>query len=829
MTVAPGQSLVCPIIVGRTAHLAALDRVLEQVRTGQAAPRAVVVSGEAGIGKSRLIAETVTQAVQQDFAVFQGACYETDQLRPYAPLIDLLRRRASLHSIDQFAGDLGSSLMLLAQLLPELRSFLPAASIVPTTDPQHDKHRLFEALADFLIRDAAARPTLVIIEDLHWCDDLSLEFLLGLMRRSLASAFLVVITYRDTEGPTSLRHFLTTLDREHLALELTLTRFDPGDVEAMIRAIFAQPHSVRAEFVEAIHTFTDGNPFFIEEVLKSLIAAGDIYQGPSGWTRKPIGELRIPRSVHDAVAQRVQQLSKTARHVLTLAAIAGRRFPFALLAVMTDLNEADLLASLKELIAAQLVIEEAADRFAFRHELTRHAISSTLLGRERQALHRSVGEALEQLAAAGLEVPVGELAYHFDAAQLWDKAFDYSRRAGEQARTLFASRSAADHFSRAIEAARQLGRELPIDLLVARGEVYEVLGQFESAQADFTAVLTHARFTHQRAVEWQALIDLGFLWARRDYARAGPFFQQALSLAREMHDDALIAHSLNRVGNWHMMIEQPQAAQDQHAQALAIFRALSDRSGMAETLDLMGTAGISAADMLGGREHYADAIALFRELNDRHGLASALTMAALCSGQYLSYSAVGADRDLVDESLAHAAEALTIERESDWRADEALTQIVMGLAHSVHGDYGEALAAMQAGRTIAIEIEHEQWQLNAELALGALYLDLGAWPAAVHHLEEALGLAQVTGSLYWARTVTGFLASAHIAQGELDRANAHLKAILPLERSMATMGERHAWRAYAELRLSSRRCGWIATGQHTTCRASATYSAARRP
>jgi DNA-binding NarL/FixJ family response regulator len=315
-------------------------------------------------------------------------------------------------------------------------------------------------------------------------------------------------------------------------------------------------------------------------------------------------------------------------------------------------------------------------------------------------------------------------------------------------------------------------------------------------------VLTHARFTHQRAVEWQALIDLGFLWARRDYARAGPFFQQALSLAREMHDDALIAHSLNRVGNWHMMIEQPQAARDQHAQALAIFRALSDRPGMAETLDLMGTAGISAADMLGGREHYAEAITLFRELNDRHGLASALTMAALCSGQYLSYLAVGADRDLVDESLAHAAEALTIERESDWRADEALTQIVMGLAHSVHGDYGEALAALQAGRTIAIEIEHEQWQLNADLALGALYLDLGAWPAAVQYLEQALTLAQATGSLYWARTVTGFLASAYIAQGELDQAEMKLDAILPADRSMSTLGERHGWRAYAELQLA---------------------------
>ncbi len=150
-----------------------------------------------------------------------------------------------------------------------------------------------------------------------------------------------------------------------------------------------------------MYTLTEGNPFIIEELLKSLIEAGDIFDEQGRWKRKELRELHIPRSVRDAVQQRTAHLSESARQVLHLAAVAGRHFDFALLQELTQQDEAQLLRLIKELMAAQLVVEESAEQFAFRHALTRQAVYGQLLVRERKALHRTIAETFERRGAPG--------------------------------------------------------------------------------------------------------------------------------------------------------------------------------------------------------------------------------------------------------------------------------------------------------------------------------------------------------------------------------------------------------------------------------------------
>src|SRR5262249_42151559 len=159
-----------------------------------------------------------------------------------------------------------------------------------------------------------------------------------------------------------------------------LSRHEVGD---LIKAIFDLQRPVRVEFVDTLQALTEGNPFFVEEILKSLILSGDIFYSNDGWERKTINELHIPRSVQDAVQQRVEQLSPTAKQLIVIAAAAGRRFDFALLSELTQRDEYELINAIKEMIGAQLVVEESAERFAFRHALTREAIYTQLLYRER--------------------------------------------------------------------------------------------------------------------------------------------------------------------------------------------------------------------------------------------------------------------------------------------------------------------------------------------------------------------------------------------------------------------------------------------------------------
>ena len=793
------NSVVCPVLIGRTSAIASLDGAIISTRNAQG--QAIVLAGEAGIGKSRLVAETKVRAAQMGFSILEGKCFEPDRALPYAPLIDLLRAFCLARSPEEIGRDLDSSASELAKLLPELATLLPDLVITSPLEPEQEKRRLFQTLAQLFARLAASYPLLVVVEDLQWSDDTSFEFLLHLGRRLAVQPILLLLSYRSDETLPVLMHFLAELDRERLAHELTLARLAPNEVEAMLRAIFDLAQPVRAEFLEAIYSLTEGNPFFIEEVLKSLIAAGDIYYAEGAWDRKPMDELRIPRSVQDAVRRRLAQLSDGARRMLILAAVAGRRFDFTLLQNLTQGDEGQMLQWIKEAIAAQLVVEESAEQFAFRHTLTRQTIYSDLLARERKVLHHTIGEAMERLYAGSLESHLADLAYHFGEAQVWVKALEYSQRAGEKAQSLYAPRAAVEHFTHALEAARQLSSTPSPKLYRARGQAYEILGDFQAAHNDHATLLQIAGATGDLHAEWQALLDLGFLWASRDYAQSGDYFQRALELARTMGDPSTLARSLNRVGNWHLNVEQPLQAQQAHHEALAIVESLNDRRGIAETLDLLGMASFIGGDLRQGQAHWEQAITLFRELGDRQGLVSSQASLPMCGETYQTSTLISNPMDpaaVVRESEA----ALKIAREIGWRSAEAYTLFTLGFYLGPKGDYARAFACLQASLEIATEIEHRQWMVAAQLGLGALYLDLLDLPKARVHLELALALAQQIGSLHWIRNAVGFLASTYIAQQELAEAESLLNIALGPDTPAQTIGQRLAWHARAELALA---------------------------
>jgi predicted ATPase len=233
----------------------------------------------------------------------------------------------------------------------------PSPQAVPS-DPEQEKRRIFTTLTHFFTHQTVQQPVLCVIEDLHWCEDTTLEFLLSVARRCAQQPILFLFTYRSDEVQPALRHFLAQVNRERLAQEFSLLHLSRDDIHAMLQAIFALQRPVLADTLSAIHTLTEGNPFFIEEILKSLVTTGEIFYADGIWKRKTPQELCIPESIQDAVQQRTEQLSSSARQVLTFAAVAGRRFDFALLQQIMHYDEEQLLVLIKELIAAQLVIEE---------------------------------------------------------------------------------------------------------------------------------------------------------------------------------------------------------------------------------------------------------------------------------------------------------------------------------------------------------------------------------------------------------------------------------------------------------------------------------------
>src|SRR5256714_3390297 len=806
------RPLLCKQIIGRIPEFAALGLLVEQAKGRQG--NMALMEGEAGIGKSRLVSELKALAVVEGFLVVQGASFPTDLTYPYAPLLDLLRSlvasnpKASLTAaVETLARDI---FPLLPELVPDQTTSLPRL------EPEQENHRLFAVLATFFLYLSTQSPVLLIIEDAHWSDDTSLDFLHYLTRRSASQPLLLLVTYRHEEIQPELSSWLAQLDRERLAHEIRLVPLARKEVDTMLSAIFEERHTrfamrrfLHGELLDALYTLTEGNPFFVEETLSSLFAAGDIFYVQGYWNRKSESEVSIPQSVQDAVQRRTARVSEAARYVLTLAAVAGRHFDFALLQQLTQYDEHQLLLVMKELVSAQLVVEESADQFAFRHALTRQAIYSLLLARERRMLHRTIAETMEQ-QSPGPGTPdlhLEDLAYHFYQARDWQKAVDYAQRAGEKALGLHSHRAAIDYFAWAREAADHLSLPpstqspgLRPALFRARGQAFETLGEFEQARHDYTQALDAARKMNNRVAEWQSAIDLGFLWAGRDYAQAETWFRQAFILSQALDDPVLHARSLNRIGNWHLNVEQPHEALRYHREALAIFQQLHDSRGIAETLDLLGMTSYLGGDLIGGTPYYQQAVALFDELGNREGLTSSLATLTMRASTYHTDALIAATS--LAEVLPDAERAAKFARAIGQRSAESYALLQLGLCLGSQGEYTHALAVCQQGLHIAEEIEHREWQTAAHVMLGGVYDALLAPRQASDHFEQALVLAQETHSLFWTGMATGYLASVSILLHDYARAEALLHTALSPDTAIQTMAQRMLCCASVELALA---------------------------
>src|SRR5260370_11560226 len=242
-------SIMCPILIGRGHELTTLRLLADRAKSGQG--QVALLSGEAGIGKSRVVVEVKTTAASHDFLLLQGSCFPTDHAIPYAPLLDLLRTFLNSHSSALPAPEVKEVAQAFLPFLPDVGHLLPDGTSPPTLtplDPEQEKRRRFEILAHFLTSQARAHPVLLVVEDLHWSDDTSLEFLHYLARRCSAHQLLLLLPYRSHELRPTLPHSLPHLPRDRLTQEILLVRLPRHEAEPTQRAIFTLPRSARFEF-----------------------------------------------------------------------------------------------------------------------------------------------------------------------------------------------------------------------------------------------------------------------------------------------------------------------------------------------------------------------------------------------------------------------------------------------------------------------------------------------------------------------------------------------------------------------------------------------------
>ena len=742
--------------VGRRTQLERLQGELEAARDGHTG--LVLLTGEGGIGKTRLLAELAAGA--EGFAVLYGRCDE-EELVPFGPWIEMLG--AHLAGVDdaELPGLLGHEAGDLARLLPELRSRVTGLEEPSPTDPETERRRLFSAVEALVTRLAERSPLILMIDDLHWADRSSLLLGRHLARATGLGRTLMLGTYRDTEltDRHPLQEVLADLEREAPLDRVGLAGMGPEEVAELVGA---HADGLGADTVRAIGQETHGNPFFVKQLLRHIQE-----EGPT----RPDGGFGLSAGLRDVIARRVDRLPEEAGRVLRVAALTGRDFELGVVERVVDLPEDELLDLLDAAVRAGILVEvrSTPGRYSFVHALLRTALEEQLTATRRARLHRRIGEAIEGRFRDRIESHLDDLARHFAAAgpEEVDRAVTYAERAAEQATGRLAHEEAADLLAGAV-AARE--RDEPVDqldrarLLLLLAAARMRAGQWDAARDTHALAAAAAREAGAPVLLGQAALGhSGGLWER--FGTEDPDSVELLREALDLlpaDDSRLRAQLLARLsGVLYYSPGSEQTTAPLAQEAIAMARRLEDDQALATALAAAQYAFWRPGQAEARAELADELAAVTARLGDLEARAGAyawqvIVLLELCrleeADAAMARHAELAERLQQPELLVHAAALRSMRAllEGDWEKAEQAAQDVLSA-----GERSTAVDALQFYGVEMIAMRNEQLRMD-EISqhFGLLAREIAALPG-------------------WRTPV----AWAHVQAGRLDMAYAELDDI----------------------------------------------------
>jgi DNA-binding CsgD family transcriptional regulator/tetratricopeptide (TPR) repeat protein len=716
-----------PTFVGRTVELGRLDAARERAA---ADPAVVVVGGEAGVGKTRLVDEFARRCRAEGARVLVGGCIELGEGGvPFAPVIQALRTVLRTLEPETARRWIGHDHTELARLLPELGG--PPAGDGQAVGPELTsvQGRLFELLLDLLERVAGERPTVLVVEDLHWADQSTRDLLGFLVRGLRRPGMLLVLTYRADElhRRHPLRPFLAELERIGWVERVELERFDQAELIAQLTGILGEPPD--ADLVDEVFERGQGNPFFTEELVAASAA------GLSG---------QLPPTLRDTLMARIETLPDRTQHLLRVAATAGREVEHEVLAEVAGLPEAELFDALRQAISAYvLVADNEREAYAFRHALVQEAVYGELLPGERVRLHAAYATTLaaredhdgcEQVAAAA------QLAHHWYAAHDLDRALPAAVRAGLAAERVYAYAETQRQFERALELwqrAPGVHPDFGLDRVDLLGRAAEAAFRVGSADRAVALVRTALKEVDTQAEPLRA----GVLTARlahflRTSGKQGAFaaYDEAIRLVPPEPPTPERAEVLATLGQALMLKPTFEQARTVCEEAIAVAQAAGARAAEGHARDTLGVVLAHLGDTAAGLAHLEEALRIAEDLHEHHG--------------YNIDELLRANTNLCD--------LLDLTGELERAATIALHGADVAREHGLERSFGTWLAADAS----------------------AVLIKLGRWDEAHERLHAVLPRATLSGLL--AINLYQTLATLEVGRGELDLAMKHLTSALRL-------------------------------------------------
>jgi DNA-binding SARP family transcriptional activator len=698
-------------LVGREQEWSGLQNAWHLAATTQ--PIVVLLQGEVGIGKTRLAEEFSQWAARQNIAVSKAQCYANESALAYAPVTAALRSRPLPKLTALWRTE-------IARLLPEVLSDRPDLPPPGPLSETWQQQRFFEALAHAIL-DRSTDGTLILIDDVQWCDRDSLDWLIYFVRFAAQtnprSCLLLLLTLRPDEidDQHPLPTVLAGLRRHRQLIEIAVPPLDQQATEQL--AVNISGAEIDRDQATALYAETEGNPLFIVETMRSHSAIS------------PRPTFELTSTIHSVIEARLANLSPQAHELAGVAATIGRTFTFDVLSKAATLSPDELVRAIDELWQRRIVREQGSDAYDFSHGKLGEVAYAKLSAARKHLLHRRVAEALLALNANDLDRVSGQIASHFERASLPMQALPYYVRAGDAAQRVYANEAAIEFYQHALQLAGQ-DSNLPYNIVLKLGEVWQHIGQWREAETAY---------------------------------------QQAREAAQQKNDQAALARSQLALGRVSALKGSYQDALTYLEEAQHEFEALNDRHGIGETFGEMATAHWYLGDYPHALEFSQRQFEMAELLEDRSGLAAALKrIGSICAdqGEY--------DRALI----AHQQFAQIAEQNGD-RRGVAIANGNIGAVYWQMGDHVQSLIHLTKNLKIAQEIGDKRSMTIVLGNIGLLYRHRGEYDLALacyaRDLEIALEMSDV-----WNMSIVGYMAVVYVLKqryAEADRTAAQAVAI----------------------------------------------------
>ncbi|HZI39620.1 MAG TPA: AAA family ATPase, partial [Acidimicrobiia bacterium] len=580
---------VGPIFVGRDAEVDRLRQLWKQAVAGER--QVALLAGEPGVGKTRLAAELAIGVHEEGGIVLAGRCDE-DLGVPYQPFVEALRHFMDHTPAEDLPERLGRYGGELARLVPELEDFpLPPPM---RSDPQTEQYRLFDALAAWLHAVSAEEPVLFLLDDLQWAAKPTLLLLRHVVRSADTMRVLFLGTYRDTEvgHDHPLREVLVDLRRQRDIERVSLLGLDSSAVVAFLeQAADRNLDDDDILLARAVYEETEGNPFFVREVLRHLVETGGLERREGRWTVPlPVEEVGIPESVRDVVGRRLARLSPEANQALRVAAVAGAEFELSIVQAASGLTDDVLLCAVEEATQARLTVETAAPgRYRFAHALVRDTLYGELSAARRVVVHHRVAEGLETVHASDLGDYLPALAHHWAraTAPVSDptRAVDYATRAGDRARAQLAHDEAVSYYRQALELLGDRDNPRRLELVIALGESQRDAGDTGHRETLLEAArLAQARDDHSALASAALANGRGFLMSKLGQVDSDKIGVLEAALASVADGDRIRARLLGNLAMELMYSPDFERRASVSAEALRLARQADDPVTLAHVM-----------------------------------------------------------------------------------------------------------------------------------------------------------------------------------------------------------------------------------------------------